>query len=126
MPQIQVWINNDKPENVAKIVKTLDDLETAHKDQKLKTFVIFVTEDSKAAETQLTEISEKQKANNICLAYIEPANEAVGYYKVNLDPQIKNTVMLYRRKTIQAKQVNLVADEKGHAELTKNVDEMLK
>lgn len=126
MPQIQVWINNDKPENVAKIVKTLNDWELAHKEQRLKTFVIFVTDDSKAAEAQLTALAEKEKTNDICLAYIEPKNEAVEYYRVNLDPEVKNTVMMYRKKVVTAKQVNVVADEKGIASLQKDVDALLK
>ena len=126
MPQIQVWINNDKPENVEKLVKTLDDSVIAHKEQKLKAFVIVVTDDSKKADADLTALADKQKANEICLAYIEPKNEAVGYYKVNLDPEVKNTVMLYRHKVVTAKQVNVVADEKGLASLQKDIADLIK
>ncbi len=126
MPQIQVWINNDNPDNVAKIVKTLDDAVIAHKDEKLKAFVIFVTDDSKTAETNLTELADKQKANEIALAYIEPKNEAVEYYKINLDAAVKNTVMMYRHKVVTAKQVNVVADDKGLAELQANIAALVK
>jgi len=126
VPQIQVWINNDNPENVEKLVKTLDDSVTSNKDKRLKAFVIVVTSDSKKAETDLAALAEKEKANDIALAYIEPTNEAVGFYKVNLDPQIKNTVMMYRHKVVTAKQVNVVADEKGLASLQKDIADLIK
>lgn len=38
-------------------------------------------------------------------------------YKVNLDPEVKNTIIVYRNKKVTAKFVNLKADEKGLSEL---------
>ena len=126
MPQIQVWINNDSPSNVEKIVKTLDDAVIAHKSEQLRAFVIFVTTDSKKAQVDLAAIADKVKANDVGLAYIEPTNEAVSDYKINLDASVKNTVMMYRHKKITSKQVNLVADEKGLADIQAGVKEAIK
>lgn len=125
MPQIQVWINNDNPENVEKLVKLLNDSVKANKDARLKAFFIFVTKDTAKAETDLAALADKAKANDIALAYIEPTNEAVDYYKVNLTPEVKNTVMMYRHKVVTAKQVNVIADEKGIESLRKDIADLV-
>lgn len=126
MPQIQVWINNDDPANVEKLVKTLNDAMASHKDQKLKAFMIFLSDDKKAMESKLTAIADKTKSQDICLAYISPKDEAIEAYKVNVDPSVKNTVMVYKRKRITTKEVNLVADEKGMKTLQAAIDDVLK
>jgi hypothetical protein len=126
LPQIQVWINNDNPENVEKLVSTLNEAMVTHKEQKLKAFMIFVTTDAKALAPKLTSLADKNKAEDIMLAHIEPSNEAVDAYKVNVAPEIKNTIMLYRKKTVTSKHVNLKADEKGLAELKASIADLLK
>jgi hypothetical protein len=45
---------------------------------------------------------------------------------MNLAPEVKNTVFVYRNKRVTAKFVNLKADEKGLAELTKAIEEASK
>jgi hypothetical protein len=126
LPQIQVWINNDDPANVEKLVKTLNDAVVANKSKNLKAFFIFVDENGKKHAPKLEALAAKTKSNDIALAYLSPSNEAVKAYKVNLDPAVKNTVMVYRRKRVTSTTVNLVADEKGLAGLKTAISEILK
>lgn len=124
MPQIQVWINKDDSNNVAKLVKQLNGAMLANKDKKLKAFFIFLGDEK--LSPALTAIAEKANANDVCLAYLSPKDEAIKAYKVNLDPAVKNTVMLYKRRTVTSKIVNLVADEKGSAQLDSAIADLLK
>lgn len=126
MPQIQVWINNDTPSNVEKLVKTLNDAVVDNKEKRLKGFFIFVDPSGKKIEPKLEAIASKTKSNDVCLAYLPPKDGAVTAYKINLDPAVKNTVMLYRDRTVVVKKVNLVADEKGLAELKTAIGTLLK
>ena len=126
MPQIQVWINNDDPANVEKLVKTLNDAMISNKDKRLKAFFIFVDDSGSKIEPKLTAIAEKTKSEAVCLAYLSSKDHGVRAYKVKVDPEVKNTIMLYRNKTIISNHVNVVADEKGLATLSAAVSDLLK
>lgn len=126
LPQIQVWVNKDDAKNVETIVKTLDTAMVSNKDKKLKAFVIFVDADGAKHQSEIAAIADKQKAKDVMLAYISPDNEAVSAYKVNVADDVKNTVMLYRNRTVTAKHVNFVADEKGLTELQKDIADLVK
>jgi hypothetical protein len=126
LPQIQVWINNDDAANVEKLVKTLNDAMVDNKDKRLKAFFIFVDESGDKVEPKLTALAEKAKSDAVCLTYLSSKDRGVRAYKINVDAEVKNTVLLYRNKTIVSKHVNLVADEKGLSTLKTSIDELLK
>jgi hypothetical protein len=126
LPQIQVWINNDDSANVEKLVKTLNDAVVGHKDKKLKAFFIFLDENGKSNAPKLAALADKLKSQDLALAYLSPKDEAIRAYKVNLDPSVKNTVMLYRQRRITSKYVNLQADEKGLAQLGSAITDLTK
>lgn len=71
-------------------------------------------------------MAETAKANDISLAYVSPKDYSLGAYKINLVPEVKNTVILYRNKRVTSKFVNLSANEKGLAELNTAVSELVK
>ena len=59
------------------------------------------------------------------IAGIDPSGPgALRAYKINLVPEVKNTVMLYRKRRVTHKFVNLRADEKGLAELKTAIGEL--
>ena len=126
MPQIQVWINNDDSANVEKLVKTLNDAVIANKAKYLKAFFIFVDPTGKKIEPKLADIAKRTNCNDVALAYLSPKDSAVKAYKVNLDPSVKNTVMLYRDRTVTSTKVNLVADGKGLADLKAAIKTLVK
>lgn len=124
MPQIQVWINKDSDANVEKLVKTLNQAGVAKKAKKLKVFFIFVDKTGTAIEPHLTALANKENAQDLALAYLAPDHEAVTDYKINLQPQVRNTVMLYRNRMITWKRVNVQAKDADLADLTKAIDEL--
>jgi len=124
LPQIQVWINNDKPENVEQFVRTLNDAMKAKSDKKLKAFFIFVDNRGKKIESELTALAEKTKANDVCLTYLAPDHEGVGLYKINVAPEVKNTVFLYRNRKVRFKEVNFEANKEGLDKLSRLIDEL--
>jgi protocatechuate 3,4-dioxygenase, beta subunit len=117
-PQIQVWINNDDSKNVETLVKTLNAAVQENKDKELKAFLIFVSdEDKKAVESKLSSLAETTSVKDLPFTYVSTKDKSVKDYKINVSPEVKNTVMVYVKKRITAKFVNLKADEKGLAEL---------
>lgn len=127
-PQVQVWVNGDNPENVAKIAKRLNAAVNAKKSKELKAFVIVLTDSDKVNETKLAieTIAGKTNANDVAMAYLPKGDEAVKAYKVSTASDVKNTVFVYRNRKVDAKMVNLKADEKGLQALDAAVENITK
>lgn len=119
LPQVQVWVNGDSGTNVQAIANNLQENMKAHSGAKLKTFVIFLTDDSKSQDTAkaIEGMAKKVQANDVAMAWLGKGDKAVEDYKVNVAPEIKNTVFVYKDRQVKAKFVNFKADKKGLAEL---------
>ncbi len=128
LPQVQVWVNGDSPENVAAVAKLLNQTMAEKKASKLKGFVIFLTTDgqTKTTASMIEGLATKTGVNDVCMAYLSTKNEAVEDYKVNTGSDIKNTIFVYRDRTVKSKFVNLKADKKGLAELAAAIDGITK
>lgn len=110
-PMVQVWTNMDDPANVMAIVKNLEKKVGASKNE-LKAFVINLTH-CQACVDGTKELGKKAGATNVGIAHLPSDHEAVKLYRVNTDESVKNTVFVYRNRTVAARFVNLKADEAG-------------
>jgi hypothetical protein len=119
-PQVQVWVNGDDKANVVAFAKTLAKAMESHKDKEFKALVVFVAPESKHAELSKTikDGAKMMGATNVGMALIDPSNEAVSNYKINLDKSVKNTVLVYKDWKVQKSFVNLKADKAGLGELS--------
>lgn len=127
LPQVQVWINGDSEANIAQIAKVLNN-RSEWQGQGLKSFVIFVSDPAKTAQTAkwIESIASKTGYSKVAMAYLPKNSEFVADYKINTSPEVKNTVFVYKNRTVQAKFVNLKADANGLAELNKAIDKITK
>ena len=114
-PAVQVWVNGDSTENIAKLASVLN--QTAGKNENFKGFVIWVSDNKDQAAGTLKTIAGKHNFDAIGMAVIDPKNEAINNYKINLDKEVKNTVIVYKNKKVVQKFVNWEANEKGLNEL---------
>lgn len=116
-PAVQVWVNGDKMENVSKIADTLDASIKMQGANKLKAFIIFIKPNGVtrgAILRQLRMVAEKCHLANVALAYVNgPKDDAVEKYKINTNPSVKTTIMVYHNSKVDANFVNLQGDEKG-------------
>jgi protocatechuate 3,4-dioxygenase beta subunit len=120
-PAVQAWINTDDEKNVAALVDALEKASKKHADKTLKAFVVFVNANRESADVlkaRLAKLGEKHNIQHVALAFLPgPDDPAVKGYGVNTDPKVRNTIFVYRNRTVAAKMVNFVADEKGIAAL---------
>lgn len=123
LPQVQVWINGDSVDNYGPIAKMLQGAMEAHKDQKLKAFMIVMVDPSKSAQVAggLEHTAGKLGLKDVAVAYLPTNDEAVTNYQVNTSKDVKNTIFVYRDRTVKSKFVNLKADEKGLGDLKKAI-----
>ncbi|NUQ71476.1 MAG: hypothetical protein HUU17_11735 [Chthonomonadales bacterium] len=54
-----------------------------------------------------------------------PENVAVKGYGINTDPAVRNTIFVYRNRTVHSKFVNMKADDKGVAALQTAIEQVL-
>lgn len=123
-PAVQVWVNDDSHENILKIAQVLN--KTASANDNFKGFVIFVTKDQKSTAKQIESVVGKTNLNAIGMCVIDPKNEAIGAYKINLGSDAKNTILVYKDKRVVSKFVNLTADAKGLGELNAAISSVTK
>jgi protocatechuate 3,4-dioxygenase beta subunit len=116
-PAVQVWVNTDDTKNVDAIVSNLEKQAHMYAGKKLKAFVVFVNpsrDSDKAIQTRLEKIASAEHVQNVALVYLPgPQAEPVKEYQINADPQVRNTVFVYKNRTVGTKYVNFVADRKG-------------
>jgi len=118
-PQVQVWVNNDTPENVLAIEKTLQKAMDANKKAEFKALVVYVAPKSKHAELAKTikAGAEKNGTTAIGIALIDPSDDALDAYKIATSKDAKNTVYVYKDWVVKDTMHNFKADEKGLASL---------
>lgn len=114
-PQVQVWVNGDSPQNVAKIAETLGAAMKANAKAEFKALIVFVADGAKAekAKADGLALAKKQGLTGLAMATISPSNEAIRAYKINTAADVKNTVIVYRNWKVQDKMVNLQANAAG-------------
>jgi hypothetical protein len=128
LPQVQVWVNGDDTANVAELVKLVDGSMAKNQSAKLKGFFIFLTDKSSAPAVaqKLEKLGETTHSDRVALAWLPKDDEAVGNYKVNVSPDVKNTVFVYRDRKVVAKFVNLKGDAKGLQALEAAIEKIVR
>lgn len=128
LPMVQVWVNGDDMANVINISKSLEKAVESKKGAQFKAFVIVLTDQAKVKETAkaLEAAADKNGLNDMSIAYLVKGNEAVSEYKVNTAADVKNTVFVYRDRTVKTKFVNLKGDAAGLVSLNTAIDKITK
>lgn len=116
-PAVQAWINTDNDKNVAALVSALEKTALANHEAKLKAFVVFVNPKREAADVvadRLKKLGAKLNLEHVSLMYLPgPEDPAVKGYGINTDARVRNTIFVYKNRTVNTKFVNFSADEKG-------------
>jgi hypothetical protein len=114
-PQVQVWVNGDSMENVAKLASKLSAEMKENEKAEFKALIVFVGEGDKAAKAKAAglALAKKEGLKGLAMATISPTNEAIKAYKINVAPSVKNTVLVYKNWKVVDKMVNLTADVAG-------------
>lgn len=108
LPAVQVWLNKEDAKTASAITEAVNE-EVTKSAKNLKGFVLHVTKDkaAKAAAKTAAQNAEAAGLVNVAVATVEPTNEAIANYKINLKPEIRNTIIVYRKMKIVATMVNL-------------------
>ena len=128
LPMVQVWVNGDDMDNVLEISKTLEKAVEAKKRSQFKAFIIVLTDKAHAADTgkKLAAAADKAGFNDISVAYLTKDSSALKDYKMSTAADVKNTVIVYKDRKVDAKFVNLKGDDKGLTALNGAINKITK
>ena len=128
LPMVQVWVNGDDIDNVLEISKSLEKAVEAKKRSQFKAFVIVLTDKahSKQTATALEAAASKAGFDDLAVAYLQKDDHAIKDYKVNTTADVKNTVFVYKDRTVKAKFVNLKGNKAGLTSLNTAIDKIAK
>lgn len=124
-PAAQVWVNGDDPANLAKITKTLEGAIAKNGLKKFRAFVVVIPNKGETPNTlkaNLSTFASENQLKNVALTFVYgPSKDAIGDYKINTDPSVKNTVFVYADRTVVANFVNLKGDDEGLGKLQASI-----
>lgn len=117
-PQVQAWITGDTPENVVALAQSLDKAMNTYKGKEFKALIVYVVE--KGAEPKTGEaVKAYVKAKglkNVGISVLDRNSEFVNAYKIALNSDVKNTVLVYKDWKVTKNLVN-VSNADARAEL---------
>jgi len=128
-PAVQVWVNGDDEQNIGAIADALSRAVKSNEAAEFKAFLIFVTPkdaDATAFAEKLAKIAQDRKIENVGFAYLSPEDRAIRGYRMNLEEPVKNTVFVYKNKTVTHKMINLKADKQGLEKLQAAISDITK
>jgi protocatechuate 3,4-dioxygenase beta subunit len=116
IPAVQVWVNGDSSANVIKLAGQLESAIKTQGSKNLKAFIVFVNTGGVSDEEfakSVTEIADKSKSPDVAFTYVSKSDPSVSRYKINLDADVKNTVLFYKDRAVKTNGVNLKSIKDG-------------
>ena len=86
-------------DNLASLVKQLDETVAKNEDKKMAAFVVLLTDDPDAAEPKLKALAEKHDIKNVPLTIFDGEAGPPSY---NISEDAEVTVLLWRRTKVEA------------------------
>lgn len=123
-PAVQVWFHDEDQATAEGILTALHEAVGKHKDKEFKAFGIFVAE-CEMCLAKTKDIVAKMKFEDVGVATLNHDDKALTAYKINTDPGMTNTVLVYKDKKVVAKLVNIKADKDGIAKLNAAIEKAL-
>ena len=85
-------------DNLASLVRKIDEQVGEHKDEQLSSFIVMLTDDPDDVETKLKELAEKHKIDDVPLTVFD-GEAGPPSYKISKDADV--TVLLWRRTEVK-------------------------
>jgi hypothetical protein len=123
-PAVQVWFHEEEQATAEGILLAMHEAVNKHKAKEFKAFGIFVAE-CEGCLAKVKNITDKMKYQDVGVATVLHENPAIEAYKINVEPTVKNTVLVYKDKKVVAKLVNIKADKEGIANLNAVIEKAL-
>lgn len=127
---VMVWFNHANLDEMKDFATTLEKAMNDRGVKKLRVFLVYMNpfykendkEGLRVLRKKITEWCEKQNLVQVAMVWIpSPVDkETAGLYKMN--PKVKNTVLVYKRRRVVAKWVNIEYNDEAVKSILNKVD----
>ncbi len=126
-PGVMYFLNTDDNwEDVKKILLRLEKESVTRKNKKFKAYLIYTNPNKLPAvqiEEKLARLGMELNIVNMALTYVPAVNDkASSVYLHKINPQSKNTIIVYNLRKVRDKFINFVPSDGNFAALFKAVD----
>lgn len=109
---VMIWVNDNDWSALGTIAKRLETEMDARGVRKFRAFIMYMNPDKKpSAEVMktLSVFSAGLKLNRVALTFIpNPSDpETAGLFEINPDKNVRNTVLIYKKRKVAGKLINL-------------------
>ena len=125
---VHIWVNGEKQSTVANLATHLDQMISKRGLPQLRGVIVFIKPASIAKakyEKNLVNFVNNNKLRFVAVTYVDgPKAEGIRYYKINLDPKVKTTTLVFSKLNVSKNLVNLAGDTKSLKILTDATDSL--
>ena len=110
-----IWVNTEDLATVAPIAARLERAITEKGAAHVRAFVIYMNPTgapAKEVESRLAAFAREAALSQVAVAYVPGPTDGKtsALYAINPDPRVKNTVLVYRKRRVRDKFINLGSD----------------
>jgi len=128
---VMIWLNTDDLTDATAMAKRLEHEIQAKGLDKMRAFIVYMNPSGKLEQDVKTILADFTKAaglKNVAVTYVpNPTDkETAGLYKINPDSTVKNTVLVYHKRTVVEKYVNMPATDAEMDRVVATIDRAAK
>ena len=128
---VMIWLNTDDLTDATTIATRFEREIQAKGAENMRAFIMYMNpggKSEKEVKKMLTDFTSAAGLNQVAVTYIpNPTDkETAGLYKINADPQVKNTVLVYHARKVVEKYVNMPASDANLDRIVATIDHAAK
>ena len=113
---VMIWVNDDDMQALGSIAKRLETEIAGRGLRKFRAFIMYMNPNQKPlSEVRKTfsEFAASQKLTYLAVTYIPSPNDAdtAALFEINPDRKVRNTVLIYKKRKVVGKMINLDPDQ---------------
>lgn len=128
---VMIWLNTDDLTDATAITRRLEREIQTKGVEKMRAFIMYMNPSGKPekdVKKMLADFTSAAELNKVAVTYIpNPTDkETAGLYKINADPRVKNTVLIYHERKVIEKFVNMPATDANMDRVVATIDHAAK
>lgn len=114
-PQAIVFVNGDSRANIVALARALDGAMQTHARRQFRGYLVVISDAANMDRNRqmLNNIAREHNLQRVGLALLDRSSDTIEDYRLNLSPNVRNTVFVYHRWEVKAKFVNLDGNRAG-------------
>ncbi|CAN5551877.1 hypothetical protein BH09PLA1_BH09PLA1_23080 [soil metagenome] len=124
---VMIWLNTENLTDAAAMAKRLEREIQARGVERMRAFIMYMNpggKSDKELKKMLGEFSSTAGLQKVAVTFIPAPTDpdTAGVYKINADPKVKNTVLVYHQRKVIEKHVNMGSTDAEMDQIVNAID----